>query len=87
MAGDRPAHDATAEGVEDHGQIRLAVLGRVLGDVHHPQAIGLGGIEGPLDQVVGGLSTGVPTGAPSPATPVNAGNLRLAHQAYRVPLK
>ena len=69
VLGDRPAHDAPGEGVKDHGQVGLAVLGRVLGDVHHPQAIGLSGIEGPLDQVVGGLSTEIPTGAPSTAMP------------------
>ncbi len=82
VIGDRPAHDPAAERVEDDGQVGLAVLGRVLGDIHHPQAIRLGGIEGPLDQVIGGLSTEVPTGAAAPAPPVNAGNLRLAHQAF-----
>jgi len=36
VIGDRPAHDPTAERVEDHGQVHLAVAGGVLGDVHHP---------------------------------------------------
>ena len=39
VVGDRPAHDSAAEGVEDHGQVHLAVAGGVLGDVHHPQPV------------------------------------------------
>jgi hypothetical protein len=57
VIGDRPAHDPAAEGVEDHGQVRLAVLGWVLGDVHHPQAVGLGGVEGPIHQVLARLGS------------------------------
>ena len=83
VIGDRPAHDATAEGVEDHGQVRLAVLGRVLGDVHDPQAVRLGGIEGPLNQVVGRLGIEVTPRAATPAAPVDAGDAGLAHQALR----
>ena len=81
VIGDRPAHHAPGEGVEDHGQVGLAVLGRVLGDVHHPEAVGLGGIEGPLDQVVGRLGIEIPPRAASPAAPVDAGDSGLAHQA------
>jgi len=39
VVGDRPADDPAAEGVEDGGQVDLALLRRVLGDVHHPQAV------------------------------------------------
>ena len=55
MIGDRPAHHPAAPGVEHDGQVRLAVSSRVFGDVHDPQAIRCHGIEGPIDQVVGGL--------------------------------
>jgi hypothetical protein len=53
VIGDRSAHDHAAEGVEDHSHIDLALGGGVLGDVDHPQPIGLGGIEAAVDQVFG----------------------------------
>jgi hypothetical protein len=35
VVGDRPAHHAAAEGVEEEdGQIRLAAVDEVFGDVH-----------------------------------------------------
>jgi hypothetical protein len=80
VIGDRPTDDGAAEGVEDHGQIRLAVLGRVLGDVHDPEAVRLGGVEGPLDQIVGRFGA-IALGAASAAASVDAGDARLAHQA------
>ena len=81
MIGDRPAHDSPAEGVEDHRQVGLAGLGRMLGDVHDPEAVRLGGVEGPLDQVVGGLGIEIPPRAAAPAAAVDAGESGLAHQA------
>ena len=53
----------------------------MLGDVHHPETVRLGGVEGPLDQVVGGLGTEIPPRAAAPAAPVDAGHSGLAHQA------
>jgi hypothetical protein len=39
VVGDRPAHDAAAPGVEDDGQVDLALAGGVLGHVHDPQPV------------------------------------------------
>jgi hypothetical protein len=41
VIGDRPADDASAEGVEDDGDVDLAGVGGVLGDVGDPQLVGL----------------------------------------------
>jgi hypothetical protein len=56
VVGDRPAHDSAAEGVEDHGQVHLAVAGGVFGDVHHPQAVRSSGIELAADEIIAGLA-------------------------------
>jgi len=80
VIGDRPADDPAAEGVEYHRQVHLAFPGRVLGDVHHPQAVWRHGIEATPDQVVTRLAA-VPTGAAPPPTTVDAGDAGLAHQA------
>jgi len=53
-------------------------------DVHHPQTVRLSGIEGPPDQVVGGLEGRIPLRAPSPAAPVDTGNSGLAHRGSNV---
>ena len=81
VIGDRPPHNATAEGVEHHRQVHLALVSRMVGDVHHPQVIGLGRIEGPIDQIVGRLSDRVSTRAASAPAPVDPGDTGLAHQA------
>jgi hypothetical protein len=46
-----PANDASAERVEDHGEIEKAGPGRDVGDVGDPQPIGRRGAEVALDQV------------------------------------
>jgi hypothetical protein len=81
VIGDRPAHDAPGEGVEDDSQIGLAGVGRVFGDVHDPQAVRLGGVKGPLDQVIGQLVIDVAPRAAAAATPVDPTDPGLAHQA------
>src|SRR5580704_3451262 len=81
VVGDRPAHDSAAEGVEDHGQVGLAGLGRMLGDAHDPQTVRFFGIEGPLDQVVRGLGIEITPRAAAATAPVDAGHSGLAHQA------
>jgi len=54
VVGDRPAHDSAAEGVEDHGQVHLAVGGGVFGDVHYPQAVRSSGVELAADEIIAG---------------------------------
>jgi hypothetical protein len=56
VVGDRPAHDSAAEGVEDHGQVHLAVAGGVFGDVHHPQAVRSSGVELAADEIIARLA-------------------------------
>jgi hypothetical protein len=50
-------------------------------DVHDPETVRCSGIERPLHQVVGGLGTEISPRAATPATPVDAHNPGLAHQA------
>jgi hypothetical protein len=51
VIGDRPPHHATAPGVDDNAQVHLALIGRVLAQVHHPQPIRAIDSEPPLDHV------------------------------------
>ncbi len=46
----------------------------MLGDVHNPQTVRLGGIEGPLDQVVGGIGAELPLRAAAPMDARDAGS-------------
>lgn len=79
VVGHRPAHNSAAEGVEDHGQVDLAVPGGVFGDVHHPQAVRFGGIELAADEIVGGLAAIAACAAASSPT-VDPRDAGLAHQ-------
>ena len=81
VIGDRPAHDPTAERVEDHGEVDLAGPGRVFGDVHDPEPVWLGRVEGPAHQIGRRLDVGVASGATGPSAPVDASDAGLAHQA------
>jgi hypothetical protein len=79
VISDRPADDASAEGVEDHRQIYLALGCRMLGHVHDPEAVGFGGVEEPVDQVVAGLGAVAPGAAVAPA-PIDPGQACLGHE-------
>ena len=81
VIGDGPAHHPATEGVEHDGQVHLALAGRMLGDVHDPETVGLGGIEDPVHQVFGGLGVEIPPGATTTAAPMDPRDVRLAHQA------
>jgi hypothetical protein len=82
VIADRPAHHHPAERLEDHRQVDLAIAGRVFGDVHHPQAVRLDRIEGPVDEVRRRLGGRVASGAAPPAPPVDALHAGLAHQPF-----
>lgn len=58
VVGDGPPDDAAAERVEHDGQVHLALAGRVLGDVHHPQPVRSGRVEGPVHEVLAGSAPG-----------------------------
>jgi hypothetical protein len=81
VIADRPAHHHSAERLQHHGQVNLAVAGGMLGDVHHPQPVRFGHIERPVHEVLGRLGVGIPAGATPPAAPINALDAGLAHQA------
>jgi hypothetical protein len=81
VIGDRPPHDAPAERVEHDGQVHLALLGGVLGDVHHPKPVGCLGVEGPVHQIIRWLSIRVPAGASVAPAPVDPADPRFAHEA------
>jgi len=53
---DRPADDEPGEGVQDDAAVELALSGRVLGDVGHPELVGPVAIEPAPDEVEGGDS-------------------------------
>ena len=81
VVGDGPAHHPTAPGVDDDGQVALALWGGVLGDVHHPEAVRSFGVERTLHQVLGRLGGGVTSGAAPALAPIDARDARLAHEA------
>ena len=58
MVGDRPAHHDAAEGVENDGQVDLALGGGVLGDVHHPQRSGPAGSKARFTRSSAGSAAG-----------------------------
>jgi hypothetical protein len=61
---DRPVHDASRPGIDDHSEVDLATSGGVFGDVHTPQPVRAVGIEGPVDEVVVDLAVARPGAAP-----------------------
>jgi hypothetical protein len=82
VISDGPADDATAEGVEDDGQVHLPVAGGVLGDIHDPEAVGFGGVKVSVEEVVAALGGGVTAGGAATSSPaVDALQVRLAHES------
>jgi hypothetical protein len=78
---DPPAHDATAEHVNDEGGVGEAGPGGHVADIGDPQAVGTVGGEAAVDQVGGaGRGVGGDRGAPPLATDP-PGQAHLAHQA------
>ena len=53
VIGHRPADDPARVGVLDGGEVDPALPGAQVGDVGHPQHVGLGRAEVALDEVVG----------------------------------
>lgn len=69
VIGNRPAHNPPRPGVEHDGLIHVAGPCRVFGHVHHSQADRPIRIEGPVDQIVSGVTlawTGAATAAAEP---------------------
>jgi hypothetical protein len=69
---DRPSDHHPAPRVQDDGQIDLAAVRRVLGDVAHPELVRGLGVELPHHKVLGELGSRVPQGtvtAPAPVDP------------------
>jgi hypothetical protein len=81
VIGDGPPDHHPAEGVEHHGHVDLAVLGRMFGDVHDPQLVRLGGVEGPVHQIVGRLGLQVTHSAAPATSTTNAAHACLGHEA------
>jgi hypothetical protein len=81
VIGDRPADHAAAERVEYRGEIHLACRGRVFGDVHDPEPVGALRVELAGDEIVVGDGVGVAAGAPATATPIDACDAGLTHEA------
>jgi hypothetical protein len=81
VIGDRPAHDSAAERVEHDREIHLAGVGRVLGDVHHPQAIWCIDVEDTIHEVVGQVVLWITSRAAPVATPIDTCDARFAHQS------
>ncbi len=52
MIGHRPAHDMSAPGIDDHGQVKKSRPSWNVGDIGHPEAIGTGCVEVALDKIV-----------------------------------
>jgi len=59
VVGDGPADDPAGPGVEDDGDVHLAAVGGVLGDVSDPQLVGPVHGELAVHQIVAGLGIGV----------------------------
>jgi len=70
MIGDRPAHHAAGEDIEDDRGVDPALTGAVLGDVGDPQPVRALGDEAAVDQVRPGRSRG-----PGPAPPATVNPL------------
>src|SRR5207253_3800268 len=49
----RPADDPPREQILDNGQIQIALAGGDVGDVRQPDLIGFGGVDLPVQEVVG----------------------------------
>ncbi len=80
VVGDRPADHPAGEGVEDDGQIDLALSGWMLGHVHDPQTVRLGRVEVATHQVLGWGGTGITPGAAPELPPVDAHDAGLGHE-------
>ena len=78
VIGDRPAHDAAAEDVEDRTAVDLAVPRRMFGHVRAPQLVGRLGDELPLDQVLVDGGSGPVAALPAVADALETGG---AHQS------
>jgi len=80
VVGDGPAHHAAAPGVEDDGQVDLALCGRVLGDVHHPKTIRFARVEVAPDQVRSWRGVGIPPGASFAPAPMDTDDAGPRHE-------
>ena len=88
VIGDGPVNDPAGPGVDDGGQIDLALVGAVLGDVRDPQAVGAVGIEAPLDEIrvrVGAIAAGA-AALPSPCRVVDPNGAAVPYPALRLGL-
>lgn len=80
--GDRPAHDAARPGVEDDGQIDLAGLGRVFGNVADPEPVRARHAKGAVDEILTGALGRVSACARPVAAAVHALDASSAHQPF-----
>jgi len=80
VVGDRPPHYSPAPGVEDHGQVDLALRRRVLGHVHDPETVRLARVEVALHQVLGRGGVGIPSGATPGSAPMDPNDPGLGHE-------
>ena len=79
VVGHRPAHDAAAEAVDDHRQVKPPLTGAVLGHVGDVEPVRLGGVEPPLDQVSRGCRGLITARAAAQPPPVHALQAGVPH--------
>ncbi len=81
VISDRPADDATREGIDHSRQVDLALCRRVLGDVAHPE--GIGPVDGELavDEVFARAPLRVTPGREVLLPAIDPLDPRLSHQA------
>src|SRR5882762_4666424 len=81
MGGDRPAHHAPGADIDDPGEVAEALVGRDIGDVADVEAVHLGGVEDPLDQIQRRRGVGVSACCAYLLAPTDALDAEHSHQA------
>src|SRR5712691_8410859 len=77
---ERPADDATAIAVHDHGEIQPALPGAQVGDVGDPESVRSRRLEVALDEIVGDTHARNPNCRAATAPFQGAADARLPHQ-------
>ncbi len=81
VGGHRPADHPAAEGVQHHRHVQKPRPRPDIGDVSHPQLIGFGGVEVPIDQIRRHAGSALLARGGLRRTPAaGAGDAGLAHQ-------
>ena len=81
VGGHRPADDPAAERIEHHREIEEAGPGRDVGDVRHPEAVGLLSNKVALDQIGRRAGARPARCRAHPQAPADAGKAGRTHEA------